>query len=46
MPDLELLECRVAELECDLQSLSALIGDQMGEPYRSKASEILNKRGL
>ena len=38
------LETEVAELVHDVQALAALLGTMFGEPFRSKANEIVLKR--
>lgn len=38
------LEGRVAELEADLARLIHLLGEQFGDPIKSKALEIIQKR--
>ena len=35
---------RVDELEHDLAALAALLGQSLGEPFKSKAAEIVTKR--
>ena len=38
------LSARVAELEHDLAALAVLLGQSLGEPFKSKAAEIVSKR--
>lgn len=41
---LDALEAEVRELTHDLTALAMLAGQQFGEPFRSKATEIVTKR--
>lgn len=41
---LDALEADVCELIHDLTALATLAGQQFGEPFRSKATEIVTKR--
>lgn len=37
---------RILELEHDLAALAELLGAQMGEPFRSRAHDIVSKRQI
>ena len=41
-PDATLAD-RVAELERDLKAVAELLGRNMGEPYRTRLNEIVNR---
>ena len=43
MPRVSLVD-RVTELEHDLAALAALLGQQLGEPFKSQADAIVGKR--
>ena len=38
------IAARVAEIEHDLATLATLLGQSLGEPFKSKAAEIVSKR--